>query len=224
MADGDVSEKLSSDCSPPPAVPIFSDRDSNSPLEKFLEAPPQAELEKILGFPLDEDRLKVFLEKEKAQRNPGQEGSLQEKLGNCFLDVHKALAMKNHSDAEAVEDSQLLPLPAEASQTLPSEASQALPTEASQALPPEALQALPPEAVQALLAQHLQAPTHEDSQISYEGPEETMQKGLHRLSDNGRPGDRDAPLGNVGELPTCTPEKTKPPIIVISPDSVETLS
>ena len=133
MADGDVSEKLSSNCSAPPAVPNFSDRDSNSPLEKFLEAPPQAELEKILGFPLDEDRLKVFLEKEK--RNPGQEGSLQEKLGNCFMDVHKALAMKNHSDAEAVEDSQLLPLPAEASQTLPSEASQALPPEASQALP-----------------------------------------------------------------------------------------
>ena len=98
MGDEDLGTSLNQRLGPP-AVPIFSDRDTNSPLEKFLEAPPQAELEKILGFPLDEDRLKVFLAGQKeARENQGvdaSQGTLQEKLGECFLDVHQVLSRKS---------------------------------------------------------------------------------------------------------------------------------
>ena len=92
MGDEDLGTSLHQALGPP-AVPIFSDRDTNSALEKFLEAPPQAELEKILGFPLDEDRLKVFLAGQKEARE--NQGTLQEKLGECFLDVHQVLSRKS---------------------------------------------------------------------------------------------------------------------------------
>ena len=93
MEDADLGAGLNQALSP--HVRIFSDRDTNSPLEKFLEAPPQAELEEILEFPLDEGRLKEFLAQEKAKRTSNQDDeqqSLPEKLGSCFLDVHKALS------------------------------------------------------------------------------------------------------------------------------------
>ena len=213
MADGELGNKLSDALSPTPAaVPIFSDRDSNSPLEKFLEAPPQAELEAILGFPLDEDRLKIFLEQEKAQRAQDAEGSLEEKLGSCFLDVHKALASKKEPAASNPEAIQAL----ESSQALSAEASQALPTEALQALPAEASQALPPEAWQAFPPEAMQAVCHEDSQIYQDHGGDDVPDGLPGLGEERR-------AEKVKEGPTSTPAKMKPPPIVISPDSAETL-
>ena len=46
----------------------YSDRDMNSPNEVFLRPPPQAELEKALGFPLGEKELEEFLTKKKKER------------------------------------------------------------------------------------------------------------------------------------------------------------
>ena len=124
MADEALGASLNRALTPP--TPIFSDRNSDSPLEKFLEAPPQAELEQILGFPLDEDRLKAFLEEQRAIRENAngdeKSESLPEKLACCFMDVHKALASKDGAaskpppeksqtelpaDTQALEDSQV---------------------------------------------------------------------------------------------------------------------
>ena len=49
-------------------MPDYSDRNAESPNEVFLKAPPQEELEKALGFPLDEVRLREFLAQKKAER------------------------------------------------------------------------------------------------------------------------------------------------------------
>ena len=49
-------------------MPDYSDRNAESPREVFLKAPPQEELEKALGFPLDEVRLREFLAQKKAER------------------------------------------------------------------------------------------------------------------------------------------------------------
>ena len=43
----------------------YSDRDWNSPLEVFLTAPPQSELEKVLGFPLSPKELAQHLEEDR---------------------------------------------------------------------------------------------------------------------------------------------------------------
>ena len=120
MADSDLRDGLNRALVP--ATPIFSDRDSNSPLEKFLEAPPQAELEKILGFPLDEDRLQEFLAQEKSKReSEAQDAHLQtlpEKLGACFLDVHKALSQSRTGQEPGAKPPKPDPKPEEATDSL----------------------------------------------------------------------------------------------------------
>ena len=71
MGDEDIRDGLKQAADEPRW--IFSDRHTQSPLEVFLTAPPQQELERILGFPLDPEALQVWLQRNAAEADKGSE-------------------------------------------------------------------------------------------------------------------------------------------------------
>ena len=86
---------------------FYSDRNNDSPLEVFLRPPPKDELEKVLGFPLDEHRLKVFLAEKRALREADPNNVVEttpEKVGRTIIEVREQLKTPSSAARSSIDE------------------------------------------------------------------------------------------------------------------------